>query len=160
MLAMDVMHADPVTVQPDDTVEHAARLMLQYAVSGLPVVDRDGALVGIVTEGDLMHRVENDTDRCPPLWQLIFASPGRMAHEFVKSTGRQVEDVMTREVVTVPDTALLAEIAELFERHHIKRVPVMRDGRMVGVVTRADLLRSLVGSGEARPGDLRTVAFH
>jgi CBS domain-containing protein len=120
-------------------------------------LDGQGGLVGIVTEGDLMHRVENDTDRSPSLWQLIFASPERLAAEFVKSTGRRVKDVMTREVFTVPDTALLAEVAELFDHEKIK--PVLDDGKLVGIVTRTDLLCALVGFGGARPGDIRTVEF-
>jgi CBS domain-containing protein len=159
MQAIDVMRRDIVTVLPSDTVEHAARLMLEHRVSGLPVTDGQGSVVGVVTEADLLHRVENDTDRSPPLWQLIFASPERLAAEFVKSTGRRVKDVMTREVFTVRDTALLAEIAELFDRKKIKRAPVLSDGKLVGIVTRTDLLRALVGVGGARPGDLRTAEF-
>ena len=159
MQVMDVMQSDIVTVLPSDTVEQAARLMLEHRVSGLPVADGQARVVGIVTEADLLHRVENDTDRSPPLWQLIFASPERLAAEFVKSTGRHVKDVMTREVLTVPDTALLAEVAELFDRRKIKRAPVMHGGKLVGIVTRTDLLRALVGFGGARSGDLRTVEF-
>ncbi len=159
MQAVDVMQPDLVTITPDDAVVHAARLMLQHRISGLPVTDGSGHLLGIVTEGDLLHRVENDTDRSPPLWQLIFASPARLAREFVKSTGRCVGDVMTREVVTVDETTPLADIAELFDRRQIKRAPVLRHGEVVGIVTRADLMRALVGFGEARAGDLRTVEF-
>lgn len=159
MQAIDVMHKDIVTVLASDSVEHAARLMLEHRVSGLPVTDGEGGLVGIVTEADLLHRVENDTDRSPPLWQVILASPARLAAEFVKSTGRRVKDVMTHEVLTVTDTALLAEIAELFDRKKIKRAPVLCDGKLVGIVTRTDLLRALVGFGGARPGDMRTVEF-
>jgi CBS domain-containing protein len=140
MQAMEVMHRDLVTVSPNDTVDRTVRLMLEHQVSGLPVVDETGKLIGIVTEGDLLHRVENDTDRSLPLWRRIFASREQLAAEFVKSTGRRVKDVMTPDVVTVPETALLAEIAELFDRKRIKRVPVLYDGKLVGIVTRADRL--------------------
>lgn len=159
MQAIDVMQTKLVTVSPHDTVEHAARLMLEHRISGLPVVEDGGRLVGIITEGDLLHRVENDTDRSRSLLSEMFASPARLAAEFVKSTGRKVQDVMTREAIAVPETALLADIAGVFDMHGIKRVPVLRDMTLVGIVTRADLLRALVGSGAARPGDLGVVDF-
>ena len=159
MQVIDVMHRDLVTVSPCDTVIHAAELMLEHRSSGLLGVDNDGRLVGIVTEGDLLHRVENDTDRNYSLLGQMFASPARLAAEFVKSTGRKVQDVMTRELITAPETALLADIAELFDRHSIRRVPVTRNGSLIGMVTRADLMRALVGSGVARAGDLRVVDY-
>ncbi len=148
------MQRDVVIVLPSDSVEQAARLMLEHRVSGLPVADGRGNLVGIVTEAD--------RERYRPQPALVAADlclAERLAAEFVKSTGRRVKDVMTREVLSVPDTALLAEIAELFDREKIKRAPVLRDGKLVGIVTRTDLLRALVGFGSARPGDLRTVEF-
>ena len=159
MQAVDVMHRDPVTVLPTDTVDHAARTMLEHRISGVSVVDQDGNLVGIVTEGDLLHRVENDTDRVRSPLRQMFTPAAQLRAEFAKSTGRQVKDVMTPTVVTVTESTLLAEIADLFDRHHIKRVPVMRDGKVVGIVSRADLLRALVGSGGARAGDLAVVDF-
>lgn len=159
MQAIDVMHRNLVTVSPRDTVIHAAQLMLDYRISGLPVVEDDGRLVGIVTEGDLIHRVENDTDRTHSLFSQMFASSAHLAAEFVKSTGRQVKDVMTQKPIAAPETALLADIAELFDRHGIKRVPVTRGTSLVGIVTRTDLLRALVGSGVARTGDLGVVDF-
>lgn len=159
MQAIDVMHGDPVTVMPTDTVDHAVRVMLEHRISGVPVVDQDGNLAGIVTEGDLLHRVENDTDRVRSPLSQLFASPARLKAEFVKSTGSKVKDVMAPNVVTVSESALLADIADLFDRHHIKRVPVMRDGKVVGIVSRTDLLRALVGSGSARAGDLAVVDF-
>jgi len=159
MQAVDVMQRHLVTVTPTDTVEHAARMMLEHRVSGLAVVDHDGQLVGVVTEGDLLHRVENDTDRLHSLLEQTFTRPARLKAEFVKATGSEVKDVMTTSVVTVDEATLLADIAELFDRCRIKRVPVMRDGKLVGIVSRADLLRALIGSGSARPGDLRVVDF-
>ena len=159
MQAIDIMQTKLVTVSPRDTVIHAAQLMLDNRISGLPVVEDDGRLVGIVTEGDLIHRVENDTERTHSLLSEMFASPARLAAEFVKATGRQVKDVMTREPIAAPETALLADIAELFDKHRIRRVPVTRGINPVGIVTRADLLRALVGSGMARPGDLAVIDY-
>jgi len=160
MQAIDIMRTELITVSPRDTVDHAARLMLEHRVSGLPVVDDEGLLVGIVSEGDLLHRVENDTDRNRSMLREMFASPARLAAEFLKSTGREVKDVMTPEPITVSESTLLAGIADLFDRNRIKRVPVLRDGRLVGIVSRTDLLRALVGSGGARPGHLRVVEFN
>jgi len=159
MQAVDIMRRDPVTVMPTDTVDHAARIMLGHRISGLPVVDRNGDLIGIVTEGDLLHRVENDTDRARSLLSQTFATSAQLRAEFVKATAKTVKDVMAPTVITVTESTLLADIADLFDRHHIKRVPVMRDGKMVGIVSRADLLRALVGSGGARTGDLAVVDF-
>lgn len=159
MQAVDVMRRDPVTVMPTDTVDHAARAMLEHRISGVPVVDRNGDLVGIVTEGDLLHRVENDTDRARSLLSQTFATSARLRAEFVKATATTVKDVMAPSVITVTESTLLADVADLFDRHRIKRVPVMRDGKMVGIVSRADLLRALVGSGGARTGDLAVVDF-
>jgi CBS domain-containing protein len=159
MQASDVMSTELVTVSPRDTVDHAARVMLEHRISGLPVVDDEGHLVGIVSEGDLLHRVENDTDRSHSLLGQIFASPARLATEFLKSAGRNVKDVMTPNPVTVPESALLADIAELFDRNRIRQVPVLRDGRLVGIVSRVDLLRALVGSGGAWAGDLCIVDY-
>ena len=117
MQAVDVMHRDPVTVLPTDTVDHAARAMLEHQISGLPVVDRNRKLVGIVTEGDLLHRVENDTDRVRSPLSQTFTPSTQLRAEFVKATGRQVKDVMAPNVVTVSESALLAEVADLFDRH-------------------------------------------
>ena len=159
MEAIDVMHTKLVTILPGDTVEHAARLMLKHGISGLPVVEDDGRVVGMVTEGDLLHRVENDTQRHRSLLSEMFSSSERLAGEFVKSTGRQVKDVMTRGPVSVGEEALLGDIADLFDLHKIKRVPVLRDGKLVGIVTRSDLLRALVGFGGPRAEDLGLVDF-
>jgi CBS domain-containing protein len=159
MQAIDVMSRDLVTVSPSDTVQDAARVMLKSKVSGLPVVDDKGALVGIVSEGDLLHRVENDTDRLHSLLRQMFTPAAHLKSEFVKSTGRVVKDVMTPHPITVGESTLLADIAEIFDRNRIKRVPVVQDNVLIGIVSRADLLRALVGFGGGRPGDLRVVDF-
>jgi CBS domain-containing protein len=143
MQASDVMTRDVVTATPAMTVYEAAAKMLERRVSALPVVDEAGRLVGIVSEGDLLHRAETGTERRRSWWLDLFASTEERAREFVKSRGVRVEDVMTRNVrVVAPDTRL-DEIAATLERHSIKRLPVVENDQLVGVVSRADLLRGL-----------------
>jgi CBS domain-containing protein len=136
-----------VTTSPDATVEQLARLMINLRISGVPVMDKDGLLVGIVTEGDLLRRIETGTERHRPRWSEPFSSNSRLAAEYVKSHAKRVADVMTREVFSVDETATLGEIADLLEGKKIKSVPVMHDGKVVGVVSRADLLRVLASGG-------------
>ncbi len=144
MNAADVMTANVVTIQADEHVINVARLLLDRRISAVPVVDADGKLLGIVSEGDLLRRVENDTERKRDGWNGLFASRPGLAAEYAKSHARRAGDVMTRNVVTVAGDVPLSRIADLFEKHNIKRVPVVRDGRVVGIVSRADLLRALV----------------
>jgi CBS domain-containing protein len=140
------------TATPETTVEALARLMINLRLSGVPVMDRDGRLVGIVTEGDLLRRVETGTERHRPRWSEPFSSNSRLAAEYVKSHAKRVADIMTREVFSVEETATLGEIADLLETKQIKRVPVVHDGKIVGIVSRADLLQVLA-SGGAKTAD-------
>jgi len=119
-------------------------MMLQNRISGLPVVDASGRLVGMVTEGDFLRRGEIGTERQRPKWLEILLGPGRMADEYVRSSGRKIEDVMTSDPVTVSEEDSLETVVELMERRHIKRLPVLRDGKMVGIVSRANLMHALV----------------
>ena len=140
MKAKDVMSRQVFTLSPDNSVAHAAQIMLDNAVSGLPVMDSEGALVGIVTEGDLVRRME-----------LGHATPSDMSRpeaydDFVKSNSWRVADVMTTPVVTATEDATVEEIARLFDAHKIKRMPVIRDGQLVGLVSRADLLQVVARS--------------
>ena len=152
MKASDVMTVGAATIRSDASVPEAARLMLQYAISGLPVVDDAGHLVGIITEGDFLRRTETGTGRPHrPRWLEFLLGPGRLADEYVHSHSRKVEEVMTRQVVTVAEETPVEEIARLMERHRIKRVPVMRDDRVVGIVSRANLLRGLARQQTRRP---------
>lgn len=148
MNVSDVMTRNVISVRPNDTILKAARLMLQNRISGLPVVDAEGGLVGMVTEGDFLRRAEIDTERRRPKWLQFVLGPGRIADEFTQASGRKVEEVMTQEPVTVGEDASLATVVELMERNDIKRLPVMRDGQLVGIVSRANLMRALVS--EAR----------
>jgi len=147
MLAIDIMTADVETVAPDTGVVEIARRLLARNISAMPVVDDQGNVVGIVSEGDLMRRSENQTERQPSWWIRVFAEPEERARDYVKTHGMCARDIMSRNVISVSEGTSLADIAETLERHHIKRVTVMRDGKLVGIVSRANLLRGLVSVG-------------
>jgi CBS domain-containing protein len=146
------MVRDVVTATPEMAVQDVAQLMINHRVSGIPVVDGDRQLVGIITEGDLLRRVETDTLRQHTGWSEWFSPNSRLAAEYIRSHARRVADVMTREVTSVGEFATLGEIADLMETRRIKRVPVVHDGKLVGIVSRADLLKVLASS-EANPRD-------
>ena len=143
MLVETVMSAPAITIGPLATVGDAARLMLAKHISGLPVVSADGALVGILSEGDCLRRVELGTERKRSWWLEFLASPGKIADEYVHSHGRMVEEVMTRDVVTTQMSATLHEAVETMLKHRIKRMPVLANGKIVGIVARSDILRML-----------------
>jgi CBS domain-containing protein len=145
MKVSDVMTHRVVTVGPAATVADAARLMLDHRISGLPVVDGRGGLLGIVTEGDLLRRSESGTERRRPHWLEFILGPGRLAKEYVHSHGRKIADVMTKDVATVGENAGIDKVVDLMERRRIKRLPVMRGGKLVGIISRANLLHALVG---------------
>lgn len=140
--ARDVMKVDVVSVQPDTSVRHAAAIMLARCVSGLPVIDDEGRLAGIITEGDLMRRSEL---RDALLLSNTGASTDEWNTAYVKSHSWRVGDVMTAPVVSVDEEAPLSHIAKLLDRHNIRRVPVVRTGRVVGIVSRSDLLSAVAG---------------
>jgi CBS domain-containing protein len=148
---MDVMTTNVITVDPDTSVQAVARLLSERGISGVPVVGAADRLVGIVSEGDLLHRVETGTERRPERltgrrrswWLDTIASDQDLARDYAKSHGRAAKDVMTREVISVTDTTELADVAMLLETKRIKRVPVLRDGKLVGIVSRANLVRAL-----------------
>ena len=159
MLAMDVMTTNVITVGPDTPVQEVAKILSERSISGVPVVDVENRLVGIVSEGDLLHRVETGTERRAQRrrrswWLDTIGSDEELARDYVKSHGRTAKDVMTREVVTASDTTELAEIANLLETKRIKRVPVVRDGKLVGIVSRANLVRALAAVGRQLTGDI------
>jgi CBS domain-containing protein len=149
MKVADVMTRGVISIAPTDSMSKAAHLMLQYEMSGFPVMDR-GRLVGILTEGDLLRRAEIGTEcRHHRRWIELLLAPGRLAEEYAHAHGRKVEEVMTRNVVSVDEDAPLEEVVQLMERHHIKRLPVVRSGAMVGIVSRADLVHAfIVGSSK------------
>ena len=145
MRAIDVMTPNVITVDPDTSVQHLAALLSERGISGAPVVNSGGSMIGIVSEGDLLHRAELGTERRHgprPSWWLEHYASG-LAQDYVKSHGRTVKDIMTRDVITVTEDTNLADVATLLETHRIKRVPVMRDGKVVGIVSRSNLVRAL-----------------
>jgi CBS domain-containing protein len=146
MKARDVMTSPVITVTPSTLVETLARTLLERRISGVPVVDSNGFLVGVVSEGDLLHRAEAGTERRRSWWLRLFTGPDTLAQEYTKSRGRKVEHVMTREVITAPPSAPLRELARLLEIHCIKRVPIVENARLVGIVTRANLIQAVASS--------------
>lgn len=142
--ARDIMTTDVACIAPDTSVRRAAEIMLARRVSGLPVIDDEGRLAGIVTEGDLMRRAELRHAPWPAGEAGGHAGNGHEA--YVRSHSWRAGDIMTAPVVSVPEEAPLFDIAALFDRLDIKRVPVVRDARVVGIVSRADLLRAIVSA--------------
>ena len=156
MQARDVMVTPVVTVKPSASVQEVAKQFLERQISAAPVVDDKGKLVGIVSEGDLLHRVEAGTERRRSWLLRAFTEADTLAAEYVKSHGRKVSDVMTRSVITAAPETPLHEIATLLEKNAIKRLPILENGQLVGVVSRANLLQA-VASGrqllEVKPSD-------
>ena len=142
MNAADVMTTKVITVTPESSVGDAAKLMLQYRISGLPVVDQKGVLVGMVTEGDFLRRGETGTQRRRPRWLEFILGPGRLSSEYVQAYGRKIADVMTSNPVSITEDVSLENVVDTLERHRVKRLPVMRDGKLVGIVSRANLVQA------------------
>jgi CBS domain-containing protein len=143
MKAQDVMTLGVISVQSNASVMRAVQLMLHNKISGLPVVDDKGSLVGIVTEGDFLRRGELGTQRKRPRWLEFLVGPGRLAEEYVHACGRKVDEVMTPEPYTVSVDTPVNEIVRLMEKHSIKRLPVVENGKPIGMVSRANLLTAL-----------------
>jgi CBS-domain-containing membrane protein len=151
MQAKDVMTRDVVSIGPDATVLQAARLMLQHRISGLPVIDNAGALVGVLSEGDFLRRQETKTERRRSRWLEFLMGPGKIAAEYTHTHGSKVSEVMTDTVQTVAEDTALEDIVELMERHRIKRLPVVRGRKVVGIVTRSNLMHAMVSLARAVP---------
>jgi CBS-domain-containing membrane protein len=143
MKASDIMVTEVITVTPESDVPQVAALLLTNHISAAPVVDADGRLVGMVSEGDLLRRSEAGTARKQPWWLSILASRELLAGEFLREHSRRVGDLMTQEVVSAAPNTPVADIATLLERHRIKRVPIVENGRLVGIVSRANLIQAL-----------------
>jgi len=144
MQAKDIMTKNVTTVGEDATVQEIANLLLERRISAVPVVDRSGLVIGMVSEGDLMRRAETGTERHLSWWLGLLVSPDEKSIAYVKSHGGHAADVMTRGVVSLDEHDTLEAIADRLEKHHIKRAPVIRDGKIIGIVSRADLLHGLV----------------
>lgn len=143
MRASDIMVTDVITVKPDANVQDVAQILLTNRISAVPVVDANGAMVGIVSEGDLLRRREAGTEHERAWWLKLLMGREILAAEYVKEFSRNVTDVMTHHVITAAPDTPVADIATLLERHRIKRVPIVKDGKLVGLVSRANLLQAL-----------------
>jgi CBS domain-containing protein len=143
MKAKDVMTSPVVSIEPDASIWQAVRIMLQRHISGLPVIDQKDALVGIVTEGDFLRRAETGTQRRRPRWLEYLIGPGRLADEYTRSHGRKVSEIMTADPLTITEDTPLDEIVRLMEKRQIKRLPVVCDQHVVGIVSRANLVHAL-----------------
>ena len=146
MKARDVMVSPVITVKPSTSVREVARTLLQRRISAVPVVDDEGRLVGIVSEGDLLHRSEAGTERRASWWLAPIAGDHSLAAEYIKAHGRKAADVMTPDVITAAPDTPLDEIAILLEENAIKRVPIVNDGRLAGIVSRANLVQAVAGA--------------
>jgi CBS domain-containing protein len=143
MRAHQIMTRQVITVGPDTTIVEAAATMLQNHISGLPVLDASGKLVGIVSEGDFIRRAEIGTQRKHGRWLTFLLGPGSAAGDFVREQGRKVGEVMTKEPFTVTEDTSLEDIVDLMEKNNVKRLPVTRGDRIVGIVSRSNLLQAV-----------------
>jgi CBS domain-containing protein len=157
MRAIDVMVRDVVTVHPDTDVAEAIKLLGKHDVSALPVVDGHNHLLGVISEADLIHRVEIGTEKHRRWWVEAVTGASSLAEDFAKSHGKKVHELMSTNVVSATEDTPLSEIANLLERKRIKRVPITRQGKLVGIVSRSNLIQALAsamaGNGEATSAD-------
>jgi CBS domain-containing protein len=158
MHAADVMTPDVISASPDTPLAELVRLMLDNDISGVPIVE-DGRVVGIITEGDLLRRAELGAEPRASRWLELLTSSDRLAADYAKSHGRRASEIMTRDVVTVDAATPITDVAHVLEARHIKRVPVTRDGRLVGILGRRNLLQALATRLGAQPAhaDDRTI---
>ena len=145
MRVKDVMTKNVVSVQPQATIAEAVDLMIRSHVSGLPVIDESGSLVGILSEGDLLRRSELGTQKAPATWLACLFHPGRLAEAYARTHGRRVDEIMSCDVATIDASALLEEAAAMMEERRVRRLPVVADEKVVGIVARADFVRALAG---------------
>ncbi|MEJ1977130.1 MAG: CBS domain-containing protein [Acetobacteraceae bacterium] len=150
MIVADLMTRQVLAIDPETPLVQAIHLMTEHKISGLPVVGQNGQVVGILTEGDLLRRVEIGTEEKAPGWLKSFFLAGREAENYVLRHGRRVGEVMTHDVITVAEDTPLPDVIKLMHRHHVKRIPVVQDGRLCGIISRADLVR--------RVGDILSAA--
>jgi CBS-domain-containing membrane protein len=152
MRASQIMTRNVVSVGPTTPILDAANLMLRRHVSGLPVLDENGALVGVVSQSDFLRRSEIGTQRRRPAWLRLLMGPTKLAEDFVHEHGGMVQDVMTRSPVTIQENTRLDELVHLMEKHGVHRLPVMRDKALVGIVTRSNVLQAVASMAGEVPG--------
>jgi CBS domain-containing protein len=151
MQAQEAMTKDVVTVGLEATVAEIARLLVAHRISAVPVVSDDKRVIGIVSQTDLGHRSETATEKRRKWWLEAFADPDARAREYVKTHALKARDIMSRFVVSAGPEASLAEVADLLDSHRIRQVPVTKDGKLVGMISRADLVRKLAEAKAAAP---------
>ena len=156
MKASDIMTHRVITISPDATILDAVRLMTKNRISGMPVVDESGKLVGVVSEADFLHRPETGTVRKPLSWFSVFFRPNESAQDYVRSHGTSVREIMTPDPVTIEGDTPLDEVVHLMEAHNVKRLPVMQRGKLVGIVTRVNLMRALASLHRTIPKSRET----
>ncbi len=154
LTARDLMTIDVVTVPPETPVVAMARLLADRGISAVPVLDKDGAVKGIVTEADLIRRLAGEADKPSGWLSNLFADPAEQAKRYARTHGATAADVMTEDLVTVDEDISATRIAALMEERNIRRVLVVREGRLRGLVSRADLLRALVAPPSRSEGEL------
>ncbi|MFP3563321.1 CBS domain-containing protein [Paraburkholderia sp. SIMBA_030] len=154
MRASDVMTSNVVSAKPDMTVSEVARLLVDKGISGAPVIDATGHVVGMISEGDLLHREELGTDQRRRSWWLDLFSSGNDAKDYIKTHAQTVQDVMTAPVISVDEDTPLSEVANIMETRRIKRVPVTKAGQLVGIVSRANLVQALASAPQEPAPDV------
>lgn len=161
MKASEIMTRDVIAVGSDTPVREVAKLMVDQRISGMPVID-NGKLVGILSENDLVRRIELGTDKTRSSWLQFFTSEDTILREYVHARGQVAGDVMTTKVVTVTPDTPIKDIAEILETRHIKRVPVVDGGKVVGVISRANLIQALatLSLPSAEPMQTDDAAIH
>ena len=161
MKAREIMTPNVITASPDTPVEQLASIMVEKRISALPIVTADKHLVGIITESDLLHRSETGTERKRKWWLEMFVDSDTRAREYVKSHAAKAVDIMSRVVISVPADAELGEVADLLDAHKIRRVPVVDGHDLVGIISRADLVRAVVAQKARVDGvELENGALH
>jgi CBS-domain-containing membrane protein len=149
MKARDVMTAPVITTSPGASIKSVVETFVRHQISAAPVVDANGKLVGIISEGDLLHRAEAGTEKRHPWWLRALMEPEVLANEYAKAHARKVADAMTSQVVAASPDTPIHEVAALLEKHSIKRVPIVENGQLVGVVSRANLVQATASAGRA-----------
>jgi CBS domain-containing protein len=147
MKARDVMTSPVITVRSTASVKEVAQLFLERRISAVPVVDDQDKIIGIVSEGDLVHRSEISTERRRPWWLALMAGDEALVEEYIRAHANQVNNIMTRNVITAAPETPLHEIAEMLEKNRIKRLPIVRDQQVIGIVSRANLVQAIATSG-------------
>ena len=151
MRVNQIMTPEVITVGADTTIVEAANTMLRHHIGALPVVDAAGRLIGIISEGDFIRRAEIGTQHKRGRWLTFLAGADRIATEFARERGRKVGEVMTPDPLTVAEDTPLDRVVQIMQSSRVKRLPVMRGDRMVGIVTRADFLAAVAGLARSIP---------